>query len=532
MKLNKKIIVGMIIVLVISLFSYTVNAVAAAATLSATETNVNVGDTVTVTATATAGAFNLTLSGAGQEKQIVGFTDTTDNVKKTASITFTATEAKRYTFTLTGDYTDFYSETDSATPVNKQISIDASVPSQSTDNGGGSSGNSGSGSSSTTNKPTPTPAKTLNFKDDSKTVYVKGNNTNLRANWNTTDGAIQVNAGTELRLTGVSTEKVDGHTWYRVTYEGKIKYVRSDLVTDEKPEEKSSNVNLKSLDLEGIEISPKFSNDVTEYTAKIEDFKEKQIKVTAEPEDDKTSIRVEGNENIKTGENKIKVAVIAEDGTTRNYIIVVTVGDEKIFGLATIKIDGKEISGFATDKFNYEYKFENLDKLDIKAIANEEDATIEILGNEDLHDGENTITIVVTSKDGEKTATYQIKANKGAIVQKTEKKFNLINIIISVLIALIVLIIIILLILKYVGDKEELEDNEKSNRKNRRQNENEFASDDSEDSKKSETFDYESIKNSIEDKKDVISNEDMEVINREKFNRNANEDDGNIDDRY
>ena len=172
----------------------------------------------------------------------------------------------------------------------------------------------------------------------------------------------------------------------------------------------------------------------------------------------KTTIKIEGNKDIKIGENVVKVTATAEDGTSRIYTINIK-NEEAIFGLESLTVDGKAVKDFKTDKFEYEIDIDNLDKLDIKAKATEEGATIEILGNEDLQEGENLITIMVTSKDSKKTATYQIKANKLALVeQKQEKKLDLINIAICAIIALIVLIIIILLIMKYVSNKNDEED--------------------------------------------------------------------------
>ncbi len=72
----------------------------------------------------------------------------------------------------------------------------------------------------------------------------------------------------------------------------------------------------------------------------------------------------------------------------------------------------------------YSYKIElneeqiDITKLDIKAVANKEDAKIEIIGNEDLQIGSNTITIIVKSANGEETVTYQIEVNK---VEKQEE---------------------------------------------------------------------------------------------------------------
>ena len=85
--------------------------------------------------------------------------------------------------------------------------------------------------------------------------------------------------------------------------------------------------------------------------------------------------------------------------------------------LTSLKVKNFEL----TPEFNpniYSYTInvdmheKNVDKLEIDAIPNISDATIEIIGNENLVEGENIITILVKSADGEDSAVYQIIVNK------------------------------------------------------------------------------------------------------------------------
>ena len=74
--------------------------------------------------------------------------------------------------------------------------------------------------------------------------------------------------------------------------------------------------------------------------------------------------------------------------------------------------------------------------------------TIEIVGNTELQDGENLVTIMVKSEDGEKTTTYQITVNKreALIATKTSNDNNNLNKIILAVAALIVIIILALVL--------------------------------------------------------------------------------------
>jgi hypothetical protein len=241
--------------------------------------------------------------------------------------------------------------------------------------------------------------------------------------------------------------------WYRVTYNGQIKYVSKDLITETNPNEKSNNVNLKSLTIENVNLEPTFSADTTEYSATIANYDSDKIDITAEAEDSKATVNIEGNTNLVLGENVIVITVTAEDGTTKIYTLTLTLSEEEIESLVlkSLTIKGVELKGFSPEKFEYDVEFKDLDKLEIEAIANEDDATVEILGNENLVEGENTITIIVTSKDGEQIVTYQIKANKLSNESQTQnKELNIKSMVIFGVIAIVILILIIALIIKFV----------------------------------------------------------------------------------
>ena len=308
-----------------------------------------------------------------------------------------------------------------------------------------------------TNPTTPEPEKEKepSFRSTSQTVYATGD-INLRSSWSTSSNATKVSKDTEMTLTGTSSEKINGYVWYRVSYNGQTKYVASSLVTTTKPEEneeEKTNANLKSLEIEGFSISPTFSTNTLEYTMQVEMDTEK-LKINAQAESEKATVKIEGNETIVEGENVVKVIVTAEDGTTtKTYTIKVT-KQEKVFGLKSLNIKDTDISDmFKTDVYEYSINIKNIDQLDIEAVATEEDAIIEILGNENLQEGENIITIIVTSKDEKNTITYQIKATKLLVTeQQTEAKtIDKMSIIYAVVggLALIALVIVVIYTIKH-----------------------------------------------------------------------------------
>lgn len=88
----------------------------------------------------------------------------------------------------------------------------------------------------------------------------------------------------------------------------------------------SKNNNLKSLSIDGLKLSPTFNKNTTEYKAEAGSNTEK-VKVTATKEDSKASISGTGEHSVTEGDNKIKVSVTAENGSTKTYTIIVTVKD-------------------------------------------------------------------------------------------------------------------------------------------------------------------------------------------------------------
>ena len=485
MKFEKKVlIITIAMIMVLNLLLPIVLATNASLSFKASNESPYVGESVTITATVVAGGFNLTLSGNGETKQIVGQTDKTDNVSKSESITFTPTEAKTYTFTLTGDYTDY--NTDKETAVNKTITVTAkakeetkpttteekpatteepktnettvtfkdvnetvyattdvnvrSGPSTSNSSLGGLSKNAsvlrtGVGSKGwsrikynggtayvksdylTTTKP----KEEVTFTDVNETVYAT-KDVNVRKGPSTSDNAIgKLEKGKSVTRTGVGS-----NGWSRVTYNNETAYISSDYLTTTAPEDtqKTNNANLKTLEIEGQTLVPEFLPDVTSYTMKVGKDVEK-LKINAKAEDEKATVSIKGNETLKEGENTVTISVSAEDGTVKIYEIKVekTAEETATLGLKSLSIKGLDNNiKFKQNVYNYEVQIEDaMTKLDIEAVATAEDAVVEILGNEDLQKGENIITIIVSSKDGEEKVTYQIKAIKGKIIQEEEK---------------------------------------------------------------------------------------------------------------
>ena len=202
---------------------------------------------------------------------------------------------------------------------------------------------------------------------------------------------------------------------------------------------KSTDATLKSITVGG----KTYNNPKTDITVASVSADTSSIKIEAQTNNSKATVTGVGNKDLTAGTtNSFTLKVTAESGATQNYIVRVprlaqddskpNVIEEKeeeepeeeikvlLKSLAikgVISEEEEKIDLALTPEFSsevYEYTLtippeqNEITKLDVEAIGAQEDFTIEVTGNEELVDGENTVTILVKSKDGEKTATYQI----------------------------------------------------------------------------------------------------------------------------
>ena len=395
----KSIITALFLVAIMIIFSNRVDA--ASASLTASSTEVNVGEQVTVKGTVTAGGWHLVLSGAGQTKTLIGTTNQISNETASESITFTATEAGNYTFTLTGDYKDFDAADEAAS------------------------------------------------EKCSKTLTVKAVN-----NSSNNDSDNNNQTPSENNSTNTTTKK-------------------------------SSNANLKNLGITPNDFKG-FKNTQLSYDVEIPNDVAK-VKVYATASDSKAKVEGTGNVTLKEGKNVVNVKVTAEDGTTKTFTINITrkakeetsnsdiaeislkdpekpvetseneEENNQEIGLKSLTIKNLNLNP-TFDSKTYEYTvglIEDLNSIEIEAIPNSEEATVEIIGNENLEQGENVITILVSNKDKEEFATYQIVVNKNVISEEIVGSVNwlkpstwgmkqkiVVGIVIILIIAIIVMIVL------------------------------------------------------------------------------------------
>lgn len=94
-----------------------------------------------------------------------------------------------------------------------------------------------------------------------------------------------------------------------------------------KPREKSSNNYLKSLEVEGYEISPAFDKKTSEYTVSVPSTVNK-INIKATKEDSYSSISGTGEKEVSEGVNTFDITVTSETGVSNIYSLKVDVIDQ------------------------------------------------------------------------------------------------------------------------------------------------------------------------------------------------------------
>lgn len=406
MKKNKIIVAILLIFILTVSLSITVQAAKGSFSISKTSVSLTEGGTTTfnITATNCEGQFTISSSNSSVVKV------SQSSVWITGSQTVTLTAVKSGTAQITINAEDVGDTSENEVTGSKTISVTVkSASSGNSSSGSGSSSSGNSGSSGSSNQPT-----APSFSSRNETVYATSS-VNVRASYSTSSSVIgSLDAGDSVTRTGVATTSVNGITWSRVTYNGQTAYISSSYLTTEEPEEeKSNNKNLKSLAVDGYEITPEFSSDVTEYNLTV-DVTVDALTVNAVAEDENAKVEITGNDNLLIGENTIEIKVTAEDETVRTYKINVTKGEKVGIQLSELNVEGYTLDPeFSSDIYEYTLNINDtsVTSININAKSNTENAVIEIAGNNGLKLGENLVTILVKSEDEQDIATYQIIVN-------------------------------------------------------------------------------------------------------------------------
>lgn len=254
--------------------------------------------------------------------------------------------------------------------------------------------------------------------------------------------------------------------------------------TTTKTKAKSSNANLSNLGMNPNDFTG-FSENKTSYDVTVPN-NVTQVEIYATKKDSKASLTGTGIKKLQEGQNTANVIVTAEDETTKTYTINIkrlsknekqdTTGNldtksssnSKDLKLSNLEIEGVNLEpSFESSTYKYEISIKGeQSNLDIKTSTNNTSDKVEIIGNENLQNGQNIITILVTNSKSDEVATYQIYVNKNVIDSntvdnefgKTVKELKIKLWVFRALVVIVVLGIIMLLIIKHKKNKKEYDE--------------------------------------------------------------------------
>lgn len=196
----------------------------------------------------------------------------------------------------------------------------------------------------------------------------------------------------------------------------------------------TNNANLQVLRLDREGITPDFKQDVYKYCITIP-IDVKSIEVLAIGENPNSIIDIKGNDNLITGLNVITINVLSEDKTHSNvYTIEVTKTNDENSANSNLEILAVENvlinPPFDPNVTQYNINISNeLSNLNIFAVPENPNATVQIGGNSNLNEGNNLITINVTAQNGFSKKLYVLNVYKRnfdeEIVFKNEQQDNI-----------------------------------------------------------------------------------------------------------
>ena len=465
-----KLILICLILMLLNIMFFSTNIEAASFSVSASKNSVTVGETfnIIVNGTGLTGRYSVTSTSNVTVGESVIWVENTS-----VTITCTATGEGNATVTVTPITVADATTGDDLTLEPKTVNI--KINTNNTDNTGGTT------PPSTSTKSSEARLKNLGFNPEDFTGF-RRDKTEYNVEVSNSVSSVKIYAtpvDSKATVTGTGTVNLkEGSNTVKVTVTAEDGVTKKTytmnitrLTAEEDNPENETEARLKNLGIRPTEYDfSGFKRDNTSYTVEVPN-ELTEVEVYAEAVNPDAKITGTGKVTLQEGENTVNIEVTAPDGTTKKtYTLIITRTanateepeeltdeEEKVFGLSQLLVKGQNLSPkFSEDVYEYTIGLtEDLSSLDIEALASDENATIEIAGNENLQNGENIITILVSNAETGENATYQIIVNKNvqdeAVVGKVEwlkpSTWGLREkIIVGVIIVLVIIIIVAIVI--------------------------------------------------------------------------------------
>ena len=278
----------------------------------------------------------------------------------------------------------------------------------------------------------------LYFDEDKWEYLSKMDNTNVEKNrilfvWYDTNGGRSAKQGELVKFrfkakeNGLSTFSIEGDFYDSVGQKLKVDFQEKQvqigkeetIFQQQEEEEKGDNeqkgnANLEVLRLDREGMTPAFDKNITEYYLTVTN-EVKEIEVLAVTSNPEASVEITGNTKLKEGLNTIKIQVTSEDKKEKKtYTIQVTRTANLALAntnLEILAIENVLLSPpFDPNETNYAAEVaKGVNDLNVFAVPENEKATVQISGDKNLKEGNNTVTVVVTAANGFSKKKYQIQ---------------------------------------------------------------------------------------------------------------------------
>ena len=235
-----------------------------------------------------------------------------------------------------------------------------------------------------------------NFNLSGEFFDINGNNLNVNE------------SNIQLKIKGIEESKKDNQE------------EKEDLTT-------SYDSSLKILRLSEEGIVPEFKPEIKDYyfvTSK--DIT--NLNITAIPNNKDAEVRINGNDNLKQGLNKITIDVLSKDKTRKSTYTINLSKTKNIenanANLETLAIENVYLEPiFDTNILNYKASISNnIENLNILAVPENIKGRVEISGQKGLKEGENIVNIKSIAPDGISFRNYQVIVHKRTSKEEEEYK--------------------------------------------------------------------------------------------------------------
>lgn len=189
----------------------------------------------------------------------------------------------------------------------------------------------------------------------------------------------------------------------------------------------SSNASLQVLRIDKEGITPNFDSDIYEYYLIVSN-EVNNIDVLAISENPNAFVDVTGNDNLKEGLNTISIKITSED-KTQNKVYTIQVTKTSNLELANTNLEILAIESFLLNppfnvsETNYKTEVSNeVDSINVLAIPENENAAVDVVGKDNLKDGNNLLTVTVTASNGFTKRKYVVEVYKRN--EEEEKRYQ------------------------------------------------------------------------------------------------------------